>query len=197
MSRLRGTLGPIGIQRQHAAIVGALLEARIEQRFVRSPLVLQLPFFKGGGFDAICDLGRKLRAGANRKRQTRALIVLHTVRRTEARAGFHWLACYRHPDVPDAYLTTEQQHAVDCVLRALTKALMARPGPSRLTQQEAEQRIREDADPETSDNAPTVEKSFINRLKRRRADHNAKLSTPLVRLPAWFLALLAPPEISL
>lgn len=184
MSQL-GVVGPLQIDRQHAMIVGALIEARTAGRRLEGTPLALLP-----------ALGRKFRSASARKRASDASLVLWAVQRGEALAGFHYLAWFALPEA-DGLLTSDEAPAVHEVRLALATVLLARKGAKKLDREAVERRLEEWQKPPTSEQDPEApDERWVRRLKRRIAADDALGATQVRSIPAFLLDLLTPPEIS-
>src|SRR5687767_14031148 len=96
-----GIVGPLQLERQHATLVGELITLRTAAFAQSTPR-----------FIALTKLGKKLSAGAARKRghdETR--LTLWNIARAEALYGFQYLALFWHPGVPPEFLSVDQRVA--------------------------------------------------------------------------------------
>jgi len=183
MSR-QGVVAPLRVSRQHAAIVGGLIEARTAAHRLDCTPFATLPAF-----------GRKFRDAAKRRRKSGGRITIWTVQRDEALAGFHYLALFSHPLVPESFLTTDEGHMVREVTLALASALLARKGAKKLDRAAVERQLLAWHQPSTSDHDPDhpPDERWRQRLKRRVAQEDVLRRTPIRPIPAFLLGLLAPP----
>jgi hypothetical protein len=182
----KGAVGPLQVSAQDAAIIAAIIEARVAPHAARldaTPLA-SLPAF-----------GRKLGAAAKRKRRSRALIGVWNLQRLEALAGFYYLALFTLPDA-DAFLTAKEISAVHEILLALATALAARRGKRRLTRREADRRVRAWQEPAICEEDLQVDKRWKQRLQRRGEQEDLRGRTLVNPIPSVLLNLLAPIKIS-
>jgi hypothetical protein len=186
MSR-QGDIGRLRLVPAHAAVVGALIEARVSVPDVQDTPLEPLP-----------GLGRKLRAAARRRRTAGLDLDIWNVERTEALAGFHYLVSFSLPNVPESFLTADERLAVREVALAIAQVLLARRGPRRLDRTEIERQLRAFAAPPSleEDAAHPPDERWSRRLRIRLAKDDALRATLVHPLPTRLFRLLAPPEIS-
>lgn len=181
----RGVIGPLRITPASAARVADLILSRVTDRNCLADTPLEhLPI-----------LADKLRKAAARRRRSN-VVSIYTVTRAEAVAGFHYLACYFHPNVPEGALSDEERRMVNEVALDLGRALKARPGPARLLRADAEhvvgvyQQHRNRTLPARLDHIipdGTYAKRLAARLKRQAEIEQ----TPVYPLPAALLRILS------
>jgi hypothetical protein len=123
-------------------------------------------------FAALPAFGRKLGKAVRRRRRSATKIVIWTVDRDEAEAGFRYLFLFSHEDVPSHYLTFGEMDAVHNVALAIASSLIARRGAEQLDAEEIERRIRAWERPETS-KVDVLDLSWVRRLKQRSAGERA------------------------
>ncbi|MGH9203336.1 MAG: hypothetical protein ACRD2A_19075, partial [Vicinamibacterales bacterium] len=176
----QAVVGPLKVERQHAAIVGALIATRSARRNLdHTP------------FASLRDLADKLLAGAKRKRTSTTQITLWTVGRPEALAGFNYLALFSRPEA-EGFLTEVETDAVHAVTLTLAMALVARRGGSRLDREAIDQRLKNWLEA-PDERVPIVgDERWVRRLRRRAADDDALQRTLAHSIPASVLELLVP-----
>lgn len=89
MSR-KGIVGPLRLNPQNASIAAAVIAERTDGVDRERTPFASLPAF-----------GRKLSNAVRRRRKNAAQIVLWTVERSEAEAGYRYLMAFSHEDAPD------------------------------------------------------------------------------------------------
>jgi hypothetical protein len=171
------------IDRTHAALVGALISERVPAGVLHGTRLAALPSF-----------GQALLAAARRRRTPSGHLAIWTIGRPAALAGFHYLALFSHPSVPQNFLTTDEAIAVRNISLALAVALGTRSGAKKLTRAEAEQRIQTGKVPADSIEAPEQpgDERFQRRLRKRVAQQDALAATTVANLPQFLLNVLAP-----
>src|SRR6266508_1304348 len=102
-------------------------------------------------------------------------MVLWTVERDEALAGFHYLALFSHPLVPHTFLAIDEERAVRDVALTLAMRLLARKGARRLDRAAVERQLQTWRQPPTSEEDPDhpPDHRWMRRLKRRVAKEDA------------------------
>lgn len=181
-------LGALRLDREDAGRVGELIELRTKDRNVVATPLAALPAF-----------GRRLSRAAARRRRPGATLAIWDVPRGEALAGFHYLALFDWPAVPESFLDDTERAAVGRVLRALGAALTAKRGRKRLTRQQAEQRIRgaeltPDEQRAVGEDADAGDRRFAQRLKARVSREDAMAQALANQVPTLLLDLLSPPR---
>lgn len=182
MSR-QGVVGPLRVNRRHAAIVGALIEARTAASSLQ-----------GTALEPLLGLGRKLCAAARRSRTSSVWIAIWAVERGEALAGSHYLGLFSHPDVPETFLTADEAHAVGEVALTLAAAVLARKGAKKLDRAAVERQLQAWREQATFDHDPDhpPDDRWRRRLQQRVNQDDVLRGTPVRPIPAFLLGLLAP-----
>lgn len=179
-----GVVGALKVERQHAAIVGELIENRTSGDDLADTPLFELPSF-----------GRKLVAAAKRKRAGGGVtITIWRVERNEATHGFHYLALFYHPGVPDGLLTKDEDIAVRSVLASVTVAITAQRGRKNLSREQAEAKVRAWTGPPEVDTAlgEPGDERHARRLQKRVKKEDALRATPVAHMPERVLRLLLP-----
>ena len=175
---IRGVVGPLRFNAEDAAVAAAVIEERTEAVDPKQTPVLPLP-----------DFSRKLAKAVSRRRGKTLEIVLWTVTRNEAEAGYQFLMAFSHPDVPDC-LNTDEMDAVHNIALRLVSALTARRGRQSLSQEDIEKRLGAWNDPETTA-VEIPDQRRVRRLKQRMLkDDEFWRTAQRAPLPPGLLALL-------
>lgn len=149
MSR-KGATGPLRLNPGDAAIAAAVIEERTEGVDLEHTPFVALPAF-----------GRKLGKAVRRRRKNATEIVMWTVDRNEAEAGYAYLMLFSHEDVPPDFLPLKEMDAVHNVALDILSLLWGRKGAKELSADEMDARIRDRNDTGASD------ERWIRRLKLR------------------------------
>jgi len=184
----KGAAGPLRLNPDDAAIAADVIEKRTEGVDLERTPLAALPAF-----------GRKLGKAVRRRRTNVTEIVMWTVDRNEAEAGYRYLMLFSHEEVPSHFLTLAEMDAVHNVALDILSSLLARTGPKKLDADQIQRRIRAWDVPETSD-VDVLDPKWIHRLKQRVARENAfwqqAHGARRPPIPPSVLALMAPRKIT-
>ena len=177
----KGAVGPLRLNPDEAAIAAAVIEERTAGVDLKSTPFADLPAF-----------GRRLGKAVKRRRTNPTEIVMWTVDRNEAEAGYSYLMAFSHEDVPNTFLTFEQMDAVHHIALELVMALVSRRGDKGLDREGIARRLAAWDEPETSD-MDVPNPRWVRRLKRRVARDDAFWQTARRSpLTPFALTILAP-----
>lgn len=149
---------------------------------------------------ALPSFGRKLSKSVKRQRgRATSEVLLWTVTREEADAGYTYLMMFSHEDAPPSGLSNLELDAIHNVALDLLTALLVKKGPEPLGVEQVEDRIRAWSQPEATDGEP-LDKRWTARLKRRSADDRAAWNRLLAQgrppIPEFARPLLAGRKIT-
>jgi hypothetical protein len=171
------------VTRRSASIVGKL----VSQRAKRIPLG-KTPLRK------LPTAGDKL-LKASRRSGNAPEITLWAFTREEGLALAHWLSFLMHPQAVEiARLRKQEERAVRAICLALAERLLAKPGPARQPEDDAQFTVS--ADDQRSQNTLPVhveppDRAYAARLRKRFADYDQLLGTKLNPIPKYIQILIA------
>lgn len=184
MSR-RGVVSPLHLNRSQAVFAAAVLEERMQGAHLKGTPLAALPTFS-----------LKLRAALRRRRKTTEEIVMWTVTRDEAEAGYQYFMAFSHEAVSQSTtgLNNDDMDTVHDVALSILGVLINRRGRQALGADEIQRWLDAWNNPDTSD-ADVPDPRWVRRLKWRQAQGKAvweALAPPQPPLEDWFLHLLVP-----
>lgn len=173
---IKGVVGPLRLSVAEATVAAAVIAERTAGVDLSDTPLAALP-----------DFGRKLGKAVKRRRRDKAAtrIVLWTVTRDEARAGYSYLMLFSHRDAPNPGLSNAELDALHSIALEILKSLIAHKGAEKLSVDEAERRLRMYSPREATDPDPMDERWMARLRVRVEREHalfqqlNAEARAPI------------------